>query len=112
MLEGIDPESAKEAYVLMSQLDCLEKVLLRENVSGYKAAAENYNRILQRAKTLLSVDYTFLRSIEHLQEQPPNASGYIRNYNEIKLSLPILKAALYAFCNFYLPKKEKDRIGF
>jgi len=113
MLDDIKPEAAKEAYVLMNQLDSLEKVLVPENVSGYRAAAENYNRILQRAKTLLSADNTFLRSIEHLKEQSPSlAGGYITNYNEIKISVPVLKAALYAFCNFYLPKREKDRIGF
>jgi len=38
--------------------------------------------------------------------------GYLKDFEQIKGNLPILKAALQSFFEFYFPKKEKGRIGF
>ena len=107
-------ELAKEAYILVNQLEAFEKVLVDgNNISGYKAVAESYNKMLHRAKELMKIDGTFLGSINHLCNYDPNLEyGYASEYTQIRVSVPVLKGALHTFCSYYLPANEKEKIGF
>jgi ASC-1-like (ASCH) protein len=105
---------AKEAYLLSKQLGALEEVVKNHrNVAGYRAQAENYNQILERAKQLLKHDEIIFNSIKHLKPYDSNkSSGYTKEFVEIGADAAVLKEALYTFFEFYFPKKEKEKIGF
>jgi len=105
---------AKEAYILSKQLGALEEGLKeRKNVSGYRSYAENYNKILARAKQLLQNDEIIFKSIQHLKPYDSSKnSGYAKEFIEMAGDVLILKEALYTFFEFHFPKKEKEKIGF
>ena len=115
MQENQLAEIAKEAYVLAQQIVGMEEAMSRgkEAVSGYSSYAKNFNSILEKTKRILDLDKTILGTVVHLTPYDPNkGTGYIKEFEGIKGNLPILKATLQSFFDFYFPKKEKERIGF
>jgi hypothetical protein len=105
---------AKEAFVLSKQLEALHSAMIDagEKWGGYRAFAETYNVHLARAKQILSLDSTIAKTIEHLLPYDPmKATGFGRDFEQIKADLPLLKAALTSFSIFHLPARER-RIGF
>jgi hypothetical protein len=84
-----------------------------EAISGYLSHAKNFNSILNKAKKVLEVDPTILKTISHLNSYDPNNTSHkYKDFEGLKSDLAILKAALKSFFVFHFPKKEKERIGF
>ena len=108
-------ELAKKVYVLSEQISNMEKAMDKERgaISGYKIYAGNFNSILEKTKITLKCDPTILGTISHLDPFDANLnSGYLKEFEGIRASLPMLKAALDSFFNFHLPKKEREKLGF
>jgi len=106
---------AKEAYVLAQQIAGMEEAMNRgkEAVSGYSSYAKNFNSILEKSRRILKLDKTILGTVKHLTPYDDNKRmGYLKDFEEIKGNLPILKAALQSFFDFHFPKKQKEKIGF
>ncbi|MCJ7578763.1 MAG: hypothetical protein MUO91_09965 [candidate division Zixibacteria bacterium] len=96
-------EIAKEAYVLAQQIAGMQETMNKSEqaVSGYPSYANNFNALLEKTKKILEVDQTILMTISHLKRYDPNLdTGYIREFEEIKANLPILKGALHSFFEF------------
>jgi|SRR6185295_16649820 len=110
-----DQELGKEAYTLAQQLEALYVAMKEagDHWGGYRSFATTYAVDLVRARELLASSPTIARTIAHLRSYDPNkATGYGRDFEQIKADLPVLKAALESFALFSLPAKEKKRIGF
>ena len=117
-------ELAKEALILAAQLKALydEMEKAGDNDEGYQAFARSYNKALARAKIVLAHDKTMLRSIEHLTEFNPSdglqngqynpETDYSGDFENLKAEMAVLRATLNTFFAFYMPDKEKQRIGF
>jgi hypothetical protein len=67
-------EIGKEAYVLSEQLLELEQVMKRKEpsvISGCSSYAKNFSSVLDKAKKILEVDLTILKTISHLTSYDP-----------------------------------------
>lgn len=117
-------ELAKEALILAAQLKALYDQMEKagDNDKGYQAFARSYNKALARAKVVLGHDKTMLRSIEHLTEFNPSDGlrngqynpndDYSGDFENLKAEISVLRATLNTFFAFYMPEKDKQRIGF
>lgn len=108
-------EIAKEAYDLAKQITGMEEAMngSKEAFRAYRSYARNFNSILEKTKRILDSDKTILSTVTHLTPRDPNEEmGYLKEFEGIKGDLPLIKAALQSFFDFYFPKKEKERIGF
>jgi len=112
---------AKEGYILFQQLQGLDDAMAKAggNYSGYRAFADHYNAILEKAKAILKADTTMLSAIKRLSAYDPSdefdreePSRLEYQSEQIKADIPILKATLRSFFDFYFPPKEKEKIGF
>lgn len=115
MADNDSTKIAKEAFILSEQLKELEAAMMNAGqiYTGYRAFAESFNQILNRAKEILKYDAEMLRSINHLRSyNPAKDTRYAKDFLEIKADIAVLKATLRSFFVFYLPADEKKRIGF
>jgi len=117
-------ELAKEALIIGAQLKALHEQMEKagDNDEGYQAFVRSYNKALARARVVLAHDKTMLRSIEHLTEFNPSDglgggqynpnNDYSGDFENLKAEISVLRATLNTFFAFYMPEKDKQRIGF
>lgn len=114
MTESEMQDIAKSAYVLCQQLISIEASMKDVTaVCAYSSYARHYNNILGEAQIILAHDKTIYKSVAFLSrysELDDDDSGI--SFEKIKADIPILKAAVLSFFEFYFPKSEKERIGF
>ena len=98
-------EIGKEAYVLFEQIGEIEETMKKrdEAISGYPSHAKHYNSILDKARKIMEVDPTILKTISHLNSHDTNKKYGYTDFEGLKSDIATLKGALKSFFVFHLP---------
>ena len=114
-MNEIDVTASRRAYILARQLEAMHRAIEAspDDVSGYTAHATSYNEFLGRAMDIFQSDLIFEESSRHLERVPEELSDdVLEHFGRLRANSVVLKAAVFAFFEFYSPQEEKRRIGF
>lgn len=121
----------KRAYIAFNTVKSLEKSIpVKPPIGAGAQIANQVNALLDEVREIFSLDEVFKNSISHIHNleykyEPGGVSGgtgtvvmWTESDNgaqisaQAKILLAELKAKLFSFVDLYMPKEEKQKIGF
>lgn len=125
--ESENADIAKKAYIALNTIRILiEKIPNNPPIKVGEQIAKQVNSLLEQVKSVFSIDKVFVESISHLDKlkYEYEAGGASEGAmwtesdngeqiaSQAKVLLAELEAKLISFVSFYMPTKEKEKIGF